>query len=462
MLSFFKRKKKKETTETPDAQSIQDASQDLLEASESSSAEVASATNVEETSVDVVKEVREDVTAPEASVSQPSIHENAPEEAEKASNVPVFDKNGEENKTQIEENAKIPSPAPVEAEPEIMPENPEDKPDSASTAESNTEEKEPPTETKKPGFFSRLKQSLTKTRKGFTESLATLFLGKKEIDEDLMDELEMVLLTADMGVETTDRIIQNLTGQVSRKELSNPEALYEALKIQLRDILHPVEQPLDVSQKPADEPFVILVVGVNGAGKTTTIGKLANRYKQEGKSVMLAAGDTFRAAAVEQLQTWGERNGVPVVAQKTGADSAAVIFDAVQSAKAKGVDVIIADTAGRLHTQSNLMEELKKVKRVISKVLPDAPHEVMLVLDAGTGQNALSQAKLFNDAVGLTGLTLTKLDGTAKGGVIFALANQLQVPMRYIGVGEGIEDLRPFQANAFIEALFDTHETNKA
>ena len=321
-----------------------------------------------------------------------------------------------------------------------------------------TEAESPAESTEKKGFFAHLKQSLTKTRKGFTESLANLFLGKKEIDDDLLDELEMILLTADIGIETTERIIQNLTDQVSRKELKDPEALYESLKIQLRDILHPVEQPLDIEQKPQGEPFVILVVGVNGAGKTTTIGKLANQFKKAGKSVMLAAGDTFRAAAVEQLQTWGERNGVPVIAQKTGADSAAVIFDAVQSAKAKGVDVVIADTAGRLHTQSNLMEELKKVKRTITKVLPDAPHEVLLVLDAGTGQNALSQAKLFHEAVDLTGLAITKLDGTAKGGIIFALANQLKVPVRFIGVGEGIEDLRPFHANDFIEALFETQK----
>ncbi len=385
------------------------------------------------------------------------------------------------------ENAKIPSPDTQSAENLEAPEEETIQTEQKQTAEAHHEEsdkktsieasteteeevtKETDTESteaapeqpaQKPGFFTRLKQSLSKTRMGFTESLASLFLGKKEIDEDLLDELEMILLTADIGVDTTDRIIQNLTDQVSRKELKDPEALFESLKIQLREILHPVESPLDIDNKPADEPFVILVVGVNGAGKTTTIGKLAHRFQQEGKSVMLAAGDTFRAAAVEQLQTWGERNGVPVIAQKTGADSAAVIFDAVQSAKAKGIDVLIADTAGRLHTQSNLMEELKKVKRVIQKVLPDAPHETLLVLDAGTGQNALSQAKLFNEAVQLTGLTLTKLDGTAKGGVIFTLADQLKAPVRFIGVGEGIEDLRPFQANEFIEALFDTHEVD--
>ena len=337
-------------------------------------------------------------------------------------------------------SAKTPSPAP--------------KNDPKETQKITKTETTTPNKPK-PGFFTRLKQSLTKTRRGFTESLANLFLGKKEIDEQLLDELEMILLTADIGIDTTEQIIQNLTDQVSRQELKNPEALYESLKIQLRDILHPVEKPLDLQQKPQGEPFVILVVGVNGAGKTTTIGKLAHRFKQQGHTVMLAAGDTFRAAAVEQLQTWGQRNDVPVIAQKTGADSAAVIFDAVQSAKAKNIDIVIADTAGRLHTQSNLMEELKKVKRTIAKVLPGAPHEVLLVLDAGIGQNALSQIKRFHEAVSLTGLVLTKLDGTAKGGVIFALANQYPTPIRFIGVGEAIEDLRPFQANEFIEALFD-------
>lgn len=307
--------------------------------------------------------------------------------------------------------------------------------------------------TTRPGFFTRLKNSLSKTRKSFTESLATLVMGRKEIDEDLLDDLEMVLLTADVGVDATDKIIQNLTEQVSRKELKDPAALIESLKQQLQAMLEPVEQPLIAERE--DGPFVILMVGVNGVGKTTTIGKLAKRFQSEGKSVMLAAGDTFRAAAVEQLQTWGERNDVPVMAQKTGADSAAVIFDAIQSAKAKDIDVVIADTAGRLHTQSNLMEELKKVKRVIQKVDDTAPHEVMLVLDAGTGQNALNQAKQFHEAVELSGLVVSKLDGTAKGGIVFALADQLGVPVRFIGVGEAIDDLRPFEAKDFAEALFD-------
>ncbi|MDG6777086.1 signal recognition particle-docking protein FtsY [Thiomicrorhabdus sp. zzn3] len=310
---------------------------------------------------------------------------------------------------------------------------------------------------KKAGLFARLKSGLSKTRRSFTDSVANLLLGRKEIDEDLLDELEMILLTADVGVEATDRIIQNLTDQVSRKELNDAEALFAALKEQLQQIIDPISQPLEIENhlQQQNGPYVILMVGINGVGKTTTIGKLAKKLQNEGKSVMLAAGDTFRAAAVEQLQTWGERNQVPVIAQKTGADSAAVIFDAIQSAKAKNIDVLIADTAGRLHTQSNLMEELKKVKRVMAKVDDTAPHEVMLVIDAGTGQNALNQAKQFYDAVQVSGITVTKLDGTAKGGIVFALAEQLGIPVRFIGVGESIDDLRPFDAKEFTEALFD-------
>ena len=310
---------------------------------------------------------------------------------------------------------------------------------------------------KKQSFFTRLKKGLSKTRDNFTNSLATLVLGRKEIDDDLLDELEMILLTADVGIDATDRIISNLTAQVSRQELKDPQALISALKKQLQDILAPIAQPLDIDSHLAkqDGPFVILMVGINGVGKTTTIGKLAKKYQEEGKSVMLAAGDTFRAAAVEQLQTWGQRNNVPVIAQKTGADSAAVLFDAIQSAKAKKIDILIADTAGRLHTQSNLMEELKKVKRVLAKIDTTAPHEVMLVIDAGTGQNALNQAQQFKEAVDVSGITLTKLDGTAKGGIVFALAEKTQIPIRFIGVGESIDDLRPFESLAFTEALFD-------
>ncbi|MGO2437008.1 MAG: signal recognition particle-docking protein FtsY, partial [Serratia proteamaculans] len=302
----------------------------------------------------------------------------------------------------------------------------------------------------KEGFFARLKRSLVKTKQNLGSGFIGLFRGKK-IDDDLFEELEEQLLIADVGVETTRKIITSLTQHASRKQLKDAEALYGKLKEEMSEILTKVEQPLDVSGKT---PYVILMVGVNGVGKTTTIGKLARQFQAEGKSVMLAAGDTFRAAAVEQLQVWGERNRIPVIAQQTGADSASVIFDAVQAAKARGIDVLLADTAGRLQNKAHLMEELKKIVRVMKKLDDQAPHEVMLTLDASTGQNAVSQAKLFNEAVGLTGITLTKLDGTAKGGVIFAIADQFAIPIRYIGVGEGIEDLRPFKADDFIEALF--------
>ncbi|MCA7013359.1 signal recognition particle-docking protein FtsY [Dickeya dadantii] len=302
----------------------------------------------------------------------------------------------------------------------------------------------------KEGFFARLKRSLVKTRQNLGSGFVGLFRGKK-IDDDLFDELEEQLLIADVGVETTRKIIDRLTEHASRKQLKDAEALIALLKAEMSDILAKVDEPLDIDSKT---PFVILMVGVNGVGKTTTIGKLARQYQAQGKSVMLAAGDTFRAAAVEQLQVWGQRNNVPVVAQHTGADSASVIFDALQAAKVRGVDVLIADTAGRLQNKSHLMEELKKIVRVMKKLDENAPHEVMLTLDASTGQNAVSQAKLFNEAVGLNGITLTKLDGTAKGGVIFAIADQFGIPIRYIGVGESIDDLRPFKADDFIEALF--------
>ena len=308
----------------------------------------------------------------------------------------------------------------------------------------------------KAGFFARLKQGLAKTSASLGEGMASLFLGKKVIDDDLLDEIETRLLTADVGVEATTAIVQSLTQKVARKQLADADALYKSLQDELAAMLRPVEQPLVIAAQT--KPFVILVVGVNGAGKTTTIGKLAKKLQSEGKKVMLAAGDTFRAAAVEQLQVWGDRNKIPVIAQHTGADSASVIFDAVQAAKARGIDVLIADTAGRLHTKDNLMEELKKVRRVIGKLDADAPHEVLLVLDAGTGQNAINQAKQFHQTVTLTGLALTKLDGTAKGGVIFALAKQFGLPIRYIGVGEGIDDLRTFEAEPFVQALFAERE----
>ncbi|OUR77633.1 signal recognition particle-docking protein FtsY [Colwellia psychrerythraea] len=301
------------------------------------------------------------------------------------------------------------------------------------------------------GFFARLKQGLSKTRQNLGGGLADLFRGK-QIDDDLFEELETHLLLADVGVETTMKIIASLTQSANRKQLKDASALYDLLKIELKKVIEDVSQPLVIPE--GEGPFVMLMVGVNGVGKTTTIGKLAKQFQAQGKSVMLAAGDTFRAAAVEQLQVWGERNNIPVIAQHTGADSASVIFDAISAAKARNVDIIIADTAGRLQNKSHLMEELKKVVRVMKKLDVNAPHEVMLTLDAGTGQNALSQTKLFDEAVGLTGLTITKLDGTAKGGVIFAVADKHSIPIRYLGVGEGIDDLRPFNSDDFIDALF--------
>ncbi|MDH5301569.1 MAG: signal recognition particle-docking protein FtsY [Gammaproteobacteria bacterium] len=306
-------------------------------------------------------------------------------------------------------------------------------------------------QTEKSGFFSRLKQGLSRTRQNFGSGIANLFLGKKQIDDDILEEIETLLLTADVGIEATQQIIQDLTQRVARKQLADTDALLQALKENMRALLEPVNQPLQIDSEKS--PYVILMVGINGVGKTTTIGKLAKKFQAEGKSVMLAAGDTFRAAAVEQLQTWGERNNVPVIAQQSGADSAAVIFDALQAARARGIDVLIADTAGRLHTQSNLMDELKKISRVMTKLDDSAPHETMLVIDAGTGQNAVNQTQMFHQAVNLTGLTLTKLDGTAKGGILFALAKKVGIPIRYIGVGESIDDLRPFDADDFIEAL---------
>lgn len=305
------------------------------------------------------------------------------------------------------------------------------------------------------GFFSRLLKGLVKTKQSIGSGFRNFFSGKK-IDDDLFEELEEQLLVADLGMPTTTKVINNLTQHASKKQLKDADLLYQQLKLELGEVLKPVSQPLEIDT--SKKPYVILMVGVNGVGKTTTIGKLARKFQAEGKSVMLAAGDTFRAAAVEQLQVWGERNNIPVVAQSTGSDSASVIFDAMQSAASKGIDILIADTAGRLQNKNNLMDELKKIVRVMKKYDESAPHEIMLTLDAGTGQNAISQAKLFNEAVGLTGITLTKLDGTAKGGVIFAIADQFNIPIRFIGVGEKIEDLRPFNAEEFIEALFEHEE----
>ncbi len=302
-------------------------------------------------------------------------------------------------------------------------------------------------------IFAKFKQGLKKTKIGIGDSIANLLLGKKEINADLLEELESLLISADLGIDATSKILNDVKSELKRKHLGNSEAIFEHLRKYLKELLLTRQEHLiiDTSKKP----YVILMVGINGAGKTTTIGKLAKQFKQQGKKVMLAAGDTFRAAAVEQLQAWGERNSIPVIAQHTGADSASVIYDAMQAAQARGIDILIADTAGRLHTQNNLMEELKKVKKVIEKLDDTAPHEIMLVLDASIGQNALNQAQQFHNAVAVSGITITKLDGTARGGILFAIANALDIPFRFIGIGEGIDDLRPFDANYFVDAIFE-------
>lgn len=402
MFSFFKRKKGQNT----------EADESPVDIEQS---EPTSLNDKEKDSADVDEPLPPESSSPELSESETETETETDTESQKPEN----------NVTVVETDGLHPEPAVIE--------QPKEKPS-------------------KPGFFARIRQGLSKTRSGLTDGLASLLLGKKAIDDDLLEELETQLILADVGVEATSEIMERLTERVSRKELSDSDALYTALIDELKDTLADVQAPLDINT--GAKPYVILMVGINGVGKTTTIGKLARQFQGQGKSVMLAAGDTFRAAAVEQLQVWGERNNVPVVAQHTGADSASVLFDALQAAQARNVDVLIADTAGRLHTKDNLMQELEKVVRVMKKLDPEAPHEVMLVLDAGTGQNAINQARQFQQAVGVTGLTLTKLDGTAKGGVIFALAKQFGLPVRYIGVGEGIEDLRPFQAEEFITALF--------
>ena len=362
---------------------------------------------------------------------------------EKAEQTTADDKSREENQATADSSEPVAAVEVVEAEQVESVEQENLSP--------RVQEQEKPTES----FFARLKRSLSRTKANIGAGFFGLFSGKK-IDDDLFEELEEQLLIADVGMDTTTKIINNLTEKASRRDLKDGEALYGLLKEEMADILAKVEQPLEIDTSKT--PYVILMVGVNGVGKTTTIGKLAKQFQNQGKKVMLAAGDTFRAAAVEQLQVWGERNQVPVIAQHTGADSASVIYDAIEAAKARGVDVVIADTAGRLQNKANLMEELRKIVRVMKKIDDSAPHEIMLTLDAGTGQNAISQAKLFSDVAPLTGITLTKLDGTAKGGVIFALADQFEIPLRYIGVGEGIEDLRPFETQEFIDALFSREE----
>ena len=456
MFGFFKRKKQQEEQQD-DQQDRQPTPPDEEETGEGRTAEEATA------------DATADATVSQAAPAEPDVVD-APRAGERAMAGPAADEAHERTEAfdevdREEENAVLraetlapeseyesePEPA-AQAAAESEPE-PEPEPARAPLQEKPVAEKQ--------GWFARIRSGLGKTRANLTEGIAGLFLGKKQIDDELIEDLETQLLMADVGIEATTEIIDRLTERVSRKELKDPQALYRALQDELATMLDAVARPLALPAK-GEGPFVILVVGVNGVGKTTTIGKLAQRFQREGRSVMLAAGDTFRAAAVEQLRVWGERNKVAVIAQHTGADSASVIYDAVAAAKARKVDVLIADTAGRLHNKGHLMEELKKVHRVMGKLDDSAPHEVMLVLDAGTGQNALSQASTFNEAVPVTGITLTKLDGTAKGGIIFALAKQLGTPIRFIGVGEGLDDLRPFEARDFVDALFDQGDEGAA
>ncbi|GAA5005554.1 signal recognition particle-docking protein FtsY [Acinetobacter puyangensis] len=345
---------------------------------------------------------------------------------------------------------------PVVESPRVQQTQPVQSIEAEIAKKENEQSQQDEQEEKSGGFFSRMKSGLSKTRKNLADGMVNILVGGKEIDDELLEEVEDQLLVADIGVDATKTIIKNLTERTERGDLIYSHSLYKALQEELVTLLAPRVKPLHID--PNKQPFVILVVGVNGVGKTTTIGKLAKRLQGEGKKVMLAAGDTFRAAATEQLQIWGERNNIAVVAQGHGADSASVIFDAFESARAKGIDVLIADTAGRLHNKSHLMDELTKVKRVMQKIDATAPHEIMLVVDAGTGQNAINQVQMFDEAVGLTGLTITKLDGTAKGGVLFNIASKTHVPIRYIGVGEKIDDLRPFSAKSFVAALFQTDE----
>ncbi|EBS2911201.1 signal recognition particle-docking protein FtsY [Salmonella enterica subsp. enterica serovar Newport] len=425
------------------AEEVVDVTEKVQESEKPQPVEPEPATAIEMAAPQIAVE-REELPLPEEVKDEAISPEEWQAEAETVEVIAAVEEEGENAAKFTDEELEAQALAAQAAEEAVMvvPPAEEDAP-----VEAIVQEQEKPT---KEGFFARLKRSLLKTKENLGSGFISLFRGKK-IDDDLFEELEEQLLIADVGVETTRKIIANLTEGASRKQLKDAEALYGLLKDEMGEILAKVDEPLNIEGKT---PFVILMVGVNGVGKTTTIGKLARQFEQQGKSVMLAAGDTFRAAAVEQLQVWGQRNNIPVIAQHTGADSASVIFDAIQAAKARNVDVLIADTAGRLQNKSHLMEELKKIVRVMKKLDEEAPHEVMLTIDASTGQNAVSQAKLFHKAVGLTGITLTKLDGTAKGGVIFSVADQFGIPIRYIGVGERIEDLRPFKADDFIEALF--------
>ncbi|PKG85001.1 signal recognition particle-docking protein FtsY [Colwellia sp. 75C3] len=437
-----------ELTVEPTIESAIESDMEQAEEQETSSAPVNDVSaldpSIEDASVDIVEQ------AAVEPITEPVIEEIVPlAETELASELAIEALPEAKLLAEMEAAEQVENVIVVdEPEPEVVEPAQIETPTAPEPKVEETEEVKAET---KLGFFARLKQGLSKTRQNLGDGLIDLFRGK-QIDDDLFEELETHLLLADVGVETTMKIIDSLTQSASRKQLKDASALYDLLKIELKKIIADVSQPLVIPE--GEGPFVMLMVGVNGVGKTTTIGKLAKQFQAQGKSVILAAGDTFRAAAVEQLQVWGDRNGIPVIAQHTGADSASVIFDAISAAKARKVDVIIADTAGRLQNKAHLMEELKKVVRVMKKLDVNAPHEVMLTLDAGTGQNALSQTKLFDEAVGLTGLTITKLDGTAKGGVIFAVADKHSIPIRYLGVGEGIDDLRPFDGDDFIEALF--------
>ncbi|PWQ99450.1 signal recognition particle-docking protein FtsY [Leucothrix pacifica] len=380
-----------------------------------------------------------DVPATDATDNQQNITQQ--DAAETISDTPaVVERTGDTPAPSALDDAKSANPS------DIATNSPETSQDEPTVIEASQPEPQA-----KPGLFSRLKSGLSKTGSSLTEGLGNLFLGAKQIDDEVLEDLETRLLMADVGIEATTEIIDQLTAKVDRNELADSEALMQALYGSMSEVLKPVAKPLVIDS--TKKPTVILMVGINGAGKTTTIGKLAKKFQNDGKKVMLAAGDTFRAAAVEQLQTWGQRNDVPVIAQGQGSDSASVIYDGMEAAKARGIDILLADTAGRLHTQTNLMEELKKVKRVMQKIDPDAPHEVMLVVDASIGQNALAQAKEFNEALGLTGITVTKLDGTAKGGILFAIAKQTGIPVRFVGVGESIDDLQVFDAEQFTGAL---------
>jgi len=451
-LGFGQDEKEKAKKET--AQALE---QDFVEGEVALDVETNTAVNKENVSAEPI--VKDNLTEPEQPPLKAHELEESTPEATEIEIAPVEEKEPEPKRDIFGRLKKDSSKEAVSAEPIVKNDLPEQPPlktnELVESTPEATEIENAPVKGKeseaKLGFFKRLKQGLSKTRQNLGGGLSDLFRGK-QIDDDLFEELETHLLMSDVGVETTMQIIDSLTKSANRKQLKDATALYELLKIELKKIIEKVSQPLELPQ--SEGPFVMLMVGVNGVGKTTTIGKLAKQFQAQGKSVMLAAGDTFRAAAVEQLQVWGERNDIPVIAQHTGADSASVIFDAISAAKARNVDILIADTAGRLQNKAHLMEELKKVVRVMKKLDVNAPHEVMLTLDAGTGQNALSQTKLFDEAVGLTGLTVTKLDGTAKGGVVFAIANKHNIPIRYLGVGEGIDDLRPFNDDEFIDALF--------